>query len=178
MISNLDEDVLKEETLANVKSIISMNAKEEMEYEKILRIQMKMLFYDDDNNSNQIKFPDIESSHAQLLAKLIELIVYILSNYKNLKERRKIYDTDINDISAQKNKLSKIISELNKLENISFEINDNLVALFNVISEELDKKEVFSLYEYIDSIILTLSFISKNESILKFQIYSYNLIYY
>jgi hypothetical protein len=114
MISNLDEDVLKEETLANVKSIISMNAKEEMEYEKILRIQMKMLFYDDDNNSNQIKFPDIESSHAQLLAKLIELIVYILSNYKNLKERRKIYDTDINDISAQKNKLSKIISELNK----------------------------------------------------------------
>ena len=178
MISNLDEDVLKEETLANVKSIISMNAKEEMEYEKILRIQMKMLFYDDDNNSNQIKFPDIESSHAQLLAKLIELIVYILSNYKNLKERRKIYDTDINDISAQKNKLSKIISELNKLENISFEINDNLVALFNVISEELDKKEVFSLYEYIDSIILTLSFISKNESILKFQIYSYIIKFY
>ena len=178
MISNLDEDVLKEETLANVKSIISMNAKEEMEYEKILRIQMKMLFYDDDNNSNQIKFPDIESSHAQLLAKLIELIVYILSNYKNLKERRKIYDTDINYISAQKNKLSKIISELNKLENISFEINDNLVALFNVISEELDKKEVFSLYEYIDSIILTLSFISKNESILKFQIYSYIIKFY
>jgi hypothetical protein len=42
----------------------------------------------------------------------------------------------------------------------------------------LDKKEVFSLYEYIDSIILTLSFISKNESILKFQIYSYIIKFY
>ena len=37
---------------------------------------------------------------------------------------------------------------------------------------------MFSLYEYIDSIILTLSFISKNESILKFQIYSYIIKFY
>lgn len=170
MISNLDKDVLKEETLAKVKRIISMDVKEEMEYVKILRFQMKMKFYDD-YNSNEIKFPDIENSHTLLLSQLIELIIYILSNSKNQDKRREIYYTNINEILAQNNKLSKIISELTKLENISFQINDNLVALFNIISEELNKKEEFSLYEYIDSIILTLSFISKNESILKFQIY-------
>ena len=178
MESNLDENVLnKEETLAKVKNIIYMDIKDEMEYDKILKLQMKMLFYND-NNPNEIKFPNIEISHSLLLSKLVELIIYISNNYKNSNERMKIYDTNINEIFEQKNKISEMIFELKKLENISFDINDNLVALFKILSEGLDNKEVFSLYEYIDSIILTLSFIPQNESILKYQIYSYIIKYY
>lgn len=177
MKSNLDENMLKEETLTKVKSIISMDAQEKMEYDKIIIYQLKMMFYDD-KNLNGIKFPNIESSHSLLLSKLIELIIYIINNKKNRNEREKIYGTDINVILSQKNEISKIITELKRLEDISFDIKDELVDLYNILSEGLDKKEVFSLYEYIDSIILSLSFVPQNESILKYQIYSYIIKYY
>ena len=84
-------------------------------------------------------------------------------------KREEYYKENVLNIKNKNIKL--LINELIKLENFDFEINMNLIALFNTISNILDMKKSFTLSEYIDSIFIKLAFSPKLLVLLKFQIY-------
>ena len=59
------------------------------------------------------------------------------------------------------------------LQNYDLDVNNNLVDLFTIVSDYIDKKkDNASLAEYIDLILLSLSFNSGLDSFLKYQIFS------
>ena len=59
------------------------------------------------------------------------------------------------------------------LQNYNLDVNNNLVDLFTIVSDCIDKKkDNASLAEYIDLILLSLSFNSGLDSFLKYQIFS------
>lgn len=68
---------------------------------------------------------------------------------------------------------------MEKTQNFDFEIkNQKLVDIYNIISNSLDLKDEYSLSEYIDSILINLSFIPGLESLLKYKIFSLIIRYY
>lgn len=80
------------------------------------------------------------------------------------KEREKIYNSNITDIKGKD--FNILIYEINMLQVCDIEINEKLIGLFNIISDFIDQKKAnISLAEYIDSILLTLSFSYGLESI-------------
>ena len=66
-----------------------------------------------------------------------------------------------------------MIFELNMLQIYELEVNNNLLDLFNIVSAYLDKKkDNSSLAEFIDLILLSISFNSGLDSFLKYQLFS------
>ena len=97
--------------------------------------------------------------------------------YSDIKIREKIYKSNVTDIKEKY--IRKIIVELNMLQIYDIDINENLIGLFNIISDFTNKKkEKVSLAEYIDLILILLYFNSGLDSFLKYQIYSINDLYY
>ena len=62
------------------------------------------------------------------------------------------------------------------LQDYDLDANNNLVDLFTIVSDYIDKrKDNSSLAEYIDLILLSLSFNSGLDSFLKYQIFSFTI---
>ena len=69
-----------------------------------------------------------------------------------------------------------MLIELNMLQYYDLDANNNLVDLFPIVSDYIDKKkDNSSLAEYIDLILLSLSFNSGLDSFLKYQIFSFTI---
>ena len=159
---------LKEETISKANKILSQDTKEELENDKIVKLQIKIIF-SEENTSNTIKYPDIKETHCRLLSKLIELISSVFNISKD--KRNNLYEESINKIEDKK--IRQTINELKAFEIIDIDIANNLTELFKIISDSLDKKTDFTFSEYLDSVFMTLSFVPKLELLLKYQIYSY-----
>lgn len=94
----------------------------------------------------------------------------------NAKNRELLYKQNV---ANTKNKnILNIIIVMTKLEILEYELNESLVILFNKINKILDNKETLSLFEYIDSVFIDLSFLSECGLLLKYQVYSYIIRYY
>lgn len=163
-----EENKLKEETLSKVKSLLSKDIKQELEEDKNIKFQMQLIF-SNKKCLEKLTYPDIEQPQILLLRKLIELFD-LLFNISAIKREEYYYE---NLINIKNKDIKLLINELRKLESFDFEINKNLIALFNIISNSLDMKKSFTLSEYIDSIFMKLAFSPKLLVLLKFQIYTY-----
>lgn len=73
------------------------------------------------------------------------------------KKREKLYNQKLADIENKK--ILNLIVEISKLESLDYDINEALVILFNKINEIIYKKEVLTLFEYIDSVFMNLAFL-------------------
>ena len=163
-----------QETFDKLKFILDEDKKEETLNDKLYKYQLKILFGVDDNNSFKLLF-NVESQIAKLIYKIVDILFWILKLQK--EDREKIYKSNVTDIKEKY--IRKIIVELNMLQIYDIDINENLIGLFNIISDFTNKKkEKVSLAEYIDLILLLLYFNSGLDSFLKYQIYSINDLYY
>ena len=163
-----------QETFDKLKFILDEDKKEETLNDKLYKYQLKILFGVDGNNSFKLLF-NVESQIAKLIYKIVDILFWILKLQK--EDREKIYKSNVIDIKEKY--IRKIIVELNMLQIYDIDINENLIGLFNIISDFTNKKkEKVSLAEYIDLILLLLYFNSGLDSFLKYQIYSINARYY
>ena len=163
-----------QETFDKLKFILDEDKKEETLNDKLYKYQLKILFGVDDNNSFKLLF-NVESQIAKLIYKIVDILFWILKLQK--EDREKIYKSNVTDIKEKY--IRKMIVELNTLQIYDLDINENLIGLFNIISDFTNKKkEKVSLAEYIDLILLLLYFNSGLDSFLKYQIYSINDLYY
>lgn len=168
-----EETALIEETLAKVKFILSKDKKDDCREDTILRQEIQMIFKAE-VNANTIAYPCIEKDQSELLIALLELIYFLFNMDNNI--RNKLYKENLNEI---KNKsIMKMVLSLTKLENIAIDIDTKIVPLYNIISGALDKKEEYTLIDYIDSVFINLSFIPRFKNLFKFQIFSLIIKFY
>ena len=168
------ERIQNNEIFAKLKFILAQDNKDETLNDKLYKYQLKILFGVDGNNSFKLLFNE-GTQIAKIIYKTVDILFLLLKLQK--EEREKIYNSNLLDIKEKD--IRKLIAELNMLQIYDLEINENLVDLFNIISDFIDKtKEKYTLAEYIDSILLSLSFNTGLDSFLKYQIYSINIRYY
>jgi hypothetical protein len=168
------ERIQNNEIFAKLKFILAQDNKDETLNDKLYKYQLKILFGVDGNNSFKLLFNE-GTQIAKIIYKTVDVLFLLLKLQK--EEREKIYNSNLFDIKEKD--IRKMIAELNELQMYDLEINENLVDLFNIISDFIDKtKEKYTLAEYIDSILLSLSFNTGLDSFLKYQIYSINIRYY
>ncbi len=168
------ERIQNNEIFAKLKFILAQDNKDETLNDKLYKYQLKILFGVDGNNSFKLLFNE-GTQIAKIIYKTVDVLFLLLKLQK--EEREKIYNSNLFDIKEKD--IRKMIAELNVLQMYDLEINENLVDLFNIISDFIDKtKEKYTLAEYIDSILLSLSFNTGLDSFLKYQIYSINIRYY
>ena len=168
-----EESLLKEKTLYKVKTIINQNQKKDLLDDKIVKCQIKAIFTKE-YCLDKITFPDIKQPHILLLSKLIELIDLMFKMTE--AKREECYKENMKTI---KNKNIYIaLKQLANLENFNFTINSDIINLFNTISHAFDKKESFTISEYIDSIFNKLAFSPNLSALLKYQIFNYITRYF
>ena len=173
MITKTTLNELKKETLLNVQKILSKDIQDELPYDKIIKFQLKTIFVDK-NKPNTLIYPNLEDLQGLLLSKLVSFLSLLLNMSDN--ERYNLYVQSIYTITDEK--IMEIINEIRLLENFDMDIKNNLIKIFELISDKLDKKKDFTLDEYINSIFLKLAFIPQLEQLLKFKIYSLIIEYY
>lgn len=164
----------KQTIFDKLKSFLAQEKKDETLNDKLYKYQLKMLFGVDDKNAFKLLLNE-ESHIAKIIYKIVDILFWLL-NKKN-EEREKIYNSKV--MGIKDNDIKKMIVELNMLQVYDLDVNENLVDLFYIISDYIDKKkEKASLSEYIDLVLLSLSFNSGLDSFLKYQIYSFNIQIY
>ena len=173
MITKTTLNELKKETLLNVQKILSKDIQDELPYDKIIKFQLKTIMVDK-NKPNTLIYPNLEDLQGLLLSKLVSFLSLLLNMNDN--ERYNLYVQSIYTITDEK--IMEIINEIRLLENFDMDIKNNLIKIFELISDKLDKKKDFTLDEYINSIFLKLAFIPQLEPLLKFKIYSLVIEYY
>ena len=162
-----------QETIRKIRFILSQKESEELAEDKILKIQIKLLFGIKDAQ-DEINFPPNANNH-QILAIFVELVNVIFEMKKS--ERKLLYKVDLYNIK-DKNIIS-LIQKLRELETFEIEFNnESLLELFALLSNALDAKENWSLPEYLDSVLINISFLPQFKSLLKFEIYSMIIKYY
>ena len=152
---------MQKQTIFNkLKFILAQDKKDETLNDILYKKQLKILFGIDDNNSFKLLFNE-ESQIAKIIYKIVDIIFWLL------KYNSKVIDIKDKDIY-------KLIIELNMLQNYDLDVNNNLVDLFTIVSDYIDKKkDTASLAEYIDLILLSLSFNSGLDSFLKYLLFNY-----
>ena len=157
-----------------LKSILAQDKKDETLNDIIYKYQLKLLFGVDDNFSFKLLF-DEKSHIAKIIYKFVDLLFWLLKVQKG--EREKLYNSNVMNIKGKD--INKLLAELNMLQIYDLEINNNLVNLFNIVSDFIEKKkEKATLAEYIDSILLSLSFNTGLDSFLKYQIFLINIQFF
>ena len=157
-----------QEIFNKLKFILAKDKEDETLNDMLYKKQLKILFGVDDNNSFKLLFNE-ESQIAKIIYKIVDIIFLLLKIQK--KEREKIYNSKV--IGIKDKDIYKLLIELNMLQNYDLDVNNNLVDLFTIVSDYIDKKkDNASLAEYIDLILLSLSFNSGLYSFLKYQIFS------
>ena len=157
-----------QEIFNKLKFILAQDKKDETLNDMLYKKQLKILFGVDDNNFFKLLFNE-ESQIAKIIYKIVDIIFWLLKVQK--KEREKIYNSKV--IGIKDKDIYKLLIELNMLQNYDLDVNNNLVDLFTIVSDYIDKKkDNASLAEFIDLIFLSLSFNSGLDSFLKYQIFS------
>lgn len=161
------------ETFGKLKFILSQDKNDQTTNDILYKYQLKLLFIPKDD-SFELAF-DKESDIAKLIVTLVDLLHLVFQKPKI--EREKLYNINVYDI--KEDKFLVIIQKLEELQNFGIDFkNDKLAELFKIISFALDQKTIYSFAEYIDSILVNLSFVQGLESLLKYQLYSMLIIYY
>ena len=157
-----------QEIFNKLKFILAQDKKDETLNDMLYKKQLKILFGVDDNNSFKLLFNE-ESQNAKIIYKIVDIIFWLLKIQK--EEREKIYNSKV--IGIKDNDICKLLIELNMLQIYDLDVNNNLVDLFTIVSDYIDKKkDNAALAEFIDLILLSLSFNSGLDSLLKYQIFS------
>ncbi len=168
-----DENKEMSETFEKLKFILSQDKNDQTTNDILYKYQLKLLFIPKDD-SFELAF-DKESDIAKLIVTLVDLLHLVFQKPKI--EREQFYNINVYDI--KEDKFLEIIKKLQILQNFNIDFtNDKLAELFKIISFALDQKKIYSFAEYIDSILINLSFVQGLESLLKYQLYSMLMIYY
>ena len=172
-VQDKDKNKTMEDTFQKLKFIFSQDKKDQTANDYLYKYQLKILFVPKEN-SFELAF-DKESNIAQLIIKLVDFLALVFSMPK--MKRESFYNLNIFNITD--NKFLEIIRQLEKVQSfdIDFE-NHKLANLFKIISNALDQKPVYSISEYIDSILVNLSFVPGLELLLKYQLYLMLHTYY
>ena len=166
-----DENIEMKKTFQSLKDILS---KEETAKDYLFIYQLKILFIPKEG-SFELAF-DKGSDIAELITKLVDLLHLVFEMQTN--ERQSLYTSDIGVI-LKDIKLKKKIIELEKHQSFYIDFtNPKLSKLFKIISNALDLKKSYTFEEYIDSILVNLSFVPGLEKLLKYQLYLLLHTYY
>ena len=125
---------------------------------------IKLIFANKTNNSIQI--PEVKKEYLIYLSNIVDIFHYLLQ--KNKDERINIYklfEDEINDKKINE-KLKKIQNIPNVSDNLA---NNKLKNLYNIITKESKNKLVYNILDYSFN---QFAFILKNDSLLKFIIFS------
>jgi hypothetical protein len=165
---------MQSQVFNKLKSILAQDKKDESLNDIIYKYQLKLLFGISDNFSFKLLFN--EKSHiAKIIYKIVDLLFWLLKVQKG--EREEIYNSSVMNIKDKD--IKKLLAELNMLQIYDLEINNNLVNLFKIVSDFIEKKkEKATVAEYIDSILLSLSFNTGLDSFLKYQIFLINIQFF
>ena len=167
------ENLSQKETINNVKIIFSQKKNDETVNDLIYKNDLQFLFEFQDDS---VKLNFNEKSHiAAIIFKVIDILALLFKKKK--EERNYFYYTNI--LSIKEEPLKKLLVEMNNLQNYDFQIENPLLRkIYFIISDILDQKEEYSLTEFLDSILLKLSFYPGLDSFLKYQIYKMIIEYY
>ena len=166
---------MQKEAITNkLNFILAQEQKDETVNDTLYKYQLKILFKAGENNSFTYLF-DERSHISKIIFKIIDILYMLFKMKKN--EREKIYNSDVR--SLENEELNKLVIELNILQNYDLDINNNLVDLFNIINEFIEsKKKNASLCDFIDSILLSVSFNTGYDCLLKYQMFSMIIQYF
>ena len=161
-------------TSDKVKYIISKNVDNILTYDYIYILQIKELFIQTDNNFKlAIK---IDTDIAKLIDKIIDIIHFVFLIPKDKRESYYLMNiAEIKHIKTFNKKIEEI--ELVRHFKIDFK-NANVKRLSSLILASLAKKPNMLFYEYIDYLLLHVSFIPGLDWLLKFQLYQILYLYY
>ena len=166
-----DENIEMKKTFQSLKDILS---KEETAKDYLFIYQLKILFIPKEG-SFELAF-DKGSDIAELITKLVDLLHLVFEMQTN--KRQSLYTSDIGVILKDIKFKEKII-ELEKHQSFYIDFtNPKLSKLFKIISNALDLKKSYTFEEYIDSILVNLSFVPGLEKLLKYQLYLLLHTYY
>ena len=126
-----------QEIFNKLKFILAQDKKDETLNDMLYKKQLKILFGVDDNNSFKLLFNE-ESQIAKIIYKIVDIIFWLLKVQK--KEREKIYNSKV--IGIKDKDIYKLLIELNMLQNYDLDVNNNLVDLFTIVSDYIDKKRI------------------------------------
>ena len=126
-----------QEIFNKLKFILAQDKKDETLNDMLYKKQLKILLGIDDNNSFKLLFNE-ESQIAKIIYKIVDIIFWLLKVQK--KEREKIYNSKV--IGIKDKDIYKLLIELNMLQNYDLDVNNNLVDLFTIVSDYIDKKRI------------------------------------
>ena len=127
----------KQAIFDQLKFIFAQDKKYENLNDQLYKYQLKILFGVDDNNSFKLLFNE-ESQIAKIIYKIVDIIFWLLKVQK--KEREKIYNSKV--IGIKDKDIYKLLIELNMLQNYDLDVNNNLVDLFTIVLDYIDKKKI------------------------------------
>ena len=131
MITKTTLNELKKETLLNVQKILSKDKQDELPYDKIIKFQLKTIFVDK-NKPNTLIYPNLEDLQGLLLSKLVSFLSLLLNMSDN--GRYNLYVQSIYTITDEK--IMEIINGIRLLENFDMDIKNNLIKIFELISDK------------------------------------------
>ena len=171
IIQPKDENKAMEKTFESLKFIFS---KIRTPKDYFYKNQLKILFIPKED-SFEFAF-DKESKIAKLISRLVDLLHLVFEMPTN--DIQRFYTTNIHDILKNIKFKEKIIElEQHQSFDIIFD-NPKLSKLFKTISFALDLKKNYTFEEYIDSILVNLSFVPGLGKLLKYQLYLMLHTYY
>ena len=158
----------KDAILGKLNFILEQDKKDETLNDQLYKYQLNILFKKRDNNSFDCCFVQ-DSQTGKIIFKIIEILYFLFHIKKD--ERENLYNSDVKKIENKE--LNELLVELNVLQNYQLEINTNLIKLFNVVSELIEtRNKDSSICQYIDSALLSLSFNTGFDKLLKYQMFS------
>ena len=161
------DKVCNEDTITKVNYILSQELREENKYDSKLKYIISLLF--PEPNSKDKTLQRLQKEDRDILYKFFDLI-YILFKMTKI-EREQLYRTEIAYI-----KNDNIINIIEQIEKILDEIevtlpNQKVDILCDIILKSFTK-EKYTLVEYLDVILVNLSFFNGLNILLKFHIYT------
>ena len=158
----------KDAILGKLNFILEQDKKDETLNDQLYKYQLNILFKKRENNSFDCCFVQ-DSQTGKIIFKIIEILYFLFHIKKD--ERENLYNSDVKKIENKE--LNELLVELNVLQNYQLEINTNLIKLFNVVSELIEtRNKDSSICQYIDSALLSLSFNTGFDKLLKYQMFS------
>ena len=158
----------KDAILGKLNFILEQDKKDETLNDQLYKYQLNILFKKRDNNSFDCCFVQ-DSQTGKIIFKIIEILYFLFHIKKD--ERENLYNSDV--MKIENKELNELLVELNVLQNYQLEINTNLIKLFNVVSELIEtRNKDSSICQYIDSALLSLSFNTGFDKLLKYQMFS------
>lgn len=161
------DKVCNEDTITKVNFILSQEIREENKYDSKIKYIFGLLF--PESNSKDKTLQRLEKEGQTLLCKFIDLIYILFKMTKT--ERDQLYRTEMAYI--KNNNITKIIEQLEKLL-LDIEVtlpNEKVDKICDIILKSFTRK-TYRLVEYIDEILVNLSFFNGLNILLKFHIYT------